>query len=176
MILFLIGPSGVGKTTLAKAIADGSQFIHINLDLLVSNLNGKQPVADLLAQKGKDWLWQQYKKVIDENVGKYKFYSSVSLLDVGAVALQSEEARAFLKNQTTVLVTASLGDAFVKDQSKRGNKKIGYMDYEQNEFSPQRMILYGTSKLKIDVSDLTDAEAAEKFKAEMIEFCSKPKA
>jgi len=167
MFIYLVGPSGVGKTTLAKAISDGSQFIHVNLDELVSAKNQKASIADLVSQKDKSWLWMQYKPIIDETIAKYKFYNCKVLLDLNAAVFLSEEAKIFLAEQKTVLVTASPGEVFIKDKQKRGNRKINYMDWEQVEYSTSRIKFYGSCKVKIDISDLSEQEALQKFKSEM---------
>jgi len=167
MFIYLVGPSGVGKSSLAKAVSDGSQFIHVNLDELVSAKNKKASIADLVSQKDKSWLWVQYKPIIDETIAKYKFYNCKVLLDLNASALLSEEAKIYLAEKNTVLVTAGPGEVFIKDKQKRGNKKVNYFDWEQVEYSTSRIKFYGACKVKIDLSDLSEQEALQKFKSEM---------
>jgi shikimate kinase len=167
MFIYLVGPSGVGKSSLAKQIADNREFIHVDLDELVSAKNQKAGIAELLAQKDKSWLWVQYKPIIDDVVAKYKAYNTKVMLDLNAAALQSEEAKIFLEYQRTVLVTASPGEVFIKDKQKRGNKKINYFDWEMVEYSTNRIKFYGSCKLKIDISDLSSEEALTKFKSVM---------
>jgi shikimate kinase len=165
MFIYVVGPSGVGKTGLCKAVSDGSQIIHVNLEALVSQRNGRAKIPDLLQQNGAGWLWDQCNKIIEEITGRYKFHKSKIIIDVGSTVLASNTARAFLAEQNTVAVVQTPGEVFIKLRQNRSTQKINYHDWEQVEYSPERRKLYDSCKVKVDISDLSEAEAVEKFRA-----------
>ena len=155
----------MGKTALCKAVSDGSQIIHINIEALVSQKNGRAGIPDLLSKNGAGWLWDQCNKIIEETTGRYKFHKSKIIIDVGSAVLASNSARAFLSEQNTVAVTQTPGEVFIKLRQNRSSQKINYHDWEQVEYSPERRRLYDSCKVKVDISDLSEAEAIEKFRA-----------
>ena len=163
MNIFLVGPSSIGKSAMAKAACDGKEMLHINLDNLVSARNRNSNLGTLIQQNGDQWLWAEYQKIIEETISRYKFHQKKLIFDLRASVLSLPEARTFLSTQFTVALTASPGEVFVKVQ--KWGRKISYMDWEQIEYSPERRDFYDACQLKIDISDLTEPEAIDKLKS-----------
>jgi shikimate kinase len=176
MFIYLIGPSGVGKTALCKAVCDGSQLIHVNLEALVSMKNGRAKIPDLVRSHDAGWYWDQCNKIIEEISGKYKFHKSKIIIDMGSAVLASSYARDFLAGKNTMAITQSPGEVFIKLKQNRSLQKVTYHDWDSVEYSPERRKAYDSCKVKIDISDLPEAEAIEKFRAALGEPGPAPEA
>ena len=163
MNIFLVGPSSIGKTAMAKAACDGKEMLHINLDNLVCAKNRNPNLGSMVQQRGDSWLWSEYQKIIDETTARYKFHQKKLIFDLRASMLSLPEARTFLASQFKVALTASPGEVFVKVQ--KWGRKISYLDWEQTEYSQDRLRFYDRCELKVDISDLTEQEAIDKFRS-----------
>jgi len=172
MNIFLVGPSSIGKTALAKAACDGKETLHVNLDNLVTQKNGNVNLGTLIQQKGDPWLWEQYLKMIEEIAARYKFHRKKLVFDLRASVLSLPDARAYLSGQTTVALSANPGEVFVK--VKQWGRKISYFDWEQIEFSPERRKFYNSCEEKVDISDLNETEAADKLRSALDQLGKEP--
>lgn len=78
--LLLIGPSGVGKSTLGPPLATSLDYTYLDLDSQLHQLYPDRPLAENLAQWGANRFYQ----VSEQLIKRFKQESQPYLLDIGA--------------------------------------------------------------------------------------------
>ena len=105
MLYILLGPTGVGKTTLGKAAAAALPNCKLyEMERLVAS-NAKMPTADdVVRVQGPDHYWRLCARILQAIDEKHKD-GSLALCAVGSLALRSAMARSPLaKSATTLLI------------------------------------------------------------------------
>lgn len=91
--IFIIGPTGVGKTTIAEQLAEHRQQAAHDSDALVSERAG-MTVADIFAQRGENAFRQAEEEAVDELTKKQGV-----VVAIGAGAVLSRKTRLCLKER-----------------------------------------------------------------------------
>jgi len=165
LVIFLIGPSGVGKTPLAKSVSDGSKIIHIDLDSSVKQSNNNVSAPVFLGKHGPRWFFEEGRKEI-ELLHSKDTENAVFLVDVGAGFLLADEAFEFFKSQNTILVYAPPEIVYPRNKQKACNLGRQYDEFCKTEYLKKRE-LHANCRYRIDVADLSESEAKAKFKTEL---------
>jgi len=147
--IFLIGPSGVGKTKLAQEVLQCSDDIKI-LDL-DREIKKSFPATYFLAHQDWEKFWDASMCCIQDNQTDDE--RQFLIVDVGAGSLQSKRAIGFFRNQKTVLVFDTPENTLKKIQARPGSPWVGrsVMDFTAVEYSPNRKMIYTVASHRIDV-------------------------
>jgi shikimate kinase len=159
MIIFLIGPSGVGKTTLGEFAGEtvaGCKFY--DLDKLVEERTGK-PASRLLPQIGNDEFLEKCKEAIRDL--DCNDADKLCVVAIGAGALQSEKALNWLKHHETVAITAPATDVYKRGGRRNENRTLE--SFKDTEYSSRRREIYSSANHVLPVDALPVEEAKKQF-------------
>jgi shikimate kinase len=70
MIIFLVGFMGCGKSTVARGLAELSDFRYVDLDQEVCHLAGAESVAEIFATKGEEEFRRLEREAIERLSGE----------------------------------------------------------------------------------------------------------
>ena len=172
MLVYLIGPSKVGKSTYAKALCDDpkSNAVHIDVDdwleqkydIRVSELHGHI-------------RWGQYKRwdafflaaeaLFLELERDYPTDDSVCIIDVGAGCLMSPLGKDyFYSNPNALALRATFEECFERNKDAYSNRTEE--EYRRDAFSTDHIKVCESLHI-IDVSGLDEKQAIQEFKDEL---------
>ena len=160
----LIGPSGVGKSTVLKKLsADSSLVIH-DLDNLVKENVGTISLSKYFTDFGHQNFFNKSKDAIE------KTYSDKNILiAVGAGSIDFPGGHQWYNDQNTIVLT---GDPdIIYKRSDRHQFHPTCDGYKANEFSAVRQKLYNNSKFIVDVTHLTPEQVADKISEIIKNYC-----
>ena len=158
--VFLIGPSGVGKTTIAKELMNHlMDWEIINIDEEVEKIT---PPIYFSSSNSLELFFEAFFGVAVSLINELEKSSSRHLVfDVGAGCLQSKNSLHFFQSRNTVLIYDSPENTLRKIQSRPGNCWLNntVVSFEAVEYSLSRHMLYESSCYRIDVGKCSLKEA-----------------
>ena len=169
--IFVVGPSGAGKTTLCKTLSETEVTItHVSFDEELKRLiEIPFPMPqERSGEEGREF-WEFCKGVIERF--SLATVSDITLLvDVNAGAEYLPECREYLIAQAGSLICI-MADADVLYQremeraAQNANPPEEKNAYMKREFSPEMQTLYNAAAITVDVSDNVLHTSLGSFKA-----------
>jgi len=115
--IFLYGPSGTGKSTVGKRLAEHLQFSFVDLDTVIEKSTGK-PIPQIMSEQG-----EQAFRDIETSVLKSLASERQSVVALGGGALLRDDNRTFaMTHGTIILLVGQLETLFARleaDLNKR---------------------------------------------------------
>lgn len=162
MVLFVIGPSGVGKTTLIKRSQEKlPAIIHVNVDDYI-----KIEYPELYHNAGNRWpeFWSKTLECFETNEREHGSSSSLCLLDVGAGSLQTQAAlEYFSQGKNTLLIEDKPENIFCRNPHWPQKTQQSFESFKATEYSKLRKKIYKTCRYRLRLAGLTQEIAPEGF-------------
>jgi shikimate kinase len=168
MLILLVGPSGVGKSKLGEYAGQkiaNCQFF--DLDKLVKVRIGRS-TGELLRKIGNDAFLDLCCKEVD--VLCDKCLDGLCIVAVGSGALQSYHALEWLRQHSTLAITAPAEEVYKRGGERNRNRTLE--EFEQTEYSPNRIQIYDSADYRLVVNGLKEQQARDRF-LELMESISK---
>ncbi len=155
-LIFVIGPSKAGKTTLTCTLAELKAFTVIESDESVSRRHGPPPAY--LCKVGNGLFFRETVRCVRDDVAAATTKNII--VDVGAGALQHanenfEEVSAWLTTGKLITVTDGIEQLISRDTILRRSRQ----QYEASEFSDVRRRLYELAGKRVDVNGRRPTQA-----------------
>ena len=156
LLIFIVGPSGVGKTTLLAKVR-GALDIEV-LDLDEEEIkSGSTEWA--LGWEARRWLRDKSRLADAEK----RAMSCDIVIDVGAGSLQTPEGRAYFQARHDSLIAVIATWEIVLSRRHSGRDPI---EFRYTEYSPDRMAVYQGATLSVDAgSQSADRAASDLIRA-----------
>lgn len=163
MVIFLVGPTASGKSTLAKRVCADTEWRHEKLDRLVAG-------SDPSAPSGYDnWIpfWRESVNHIQRLEREYAVSDDVCIVDVGAGTLQRCEAYGFFRDRAGQLIYIWAPADIVFERARRCRAGIWagktLDQFRSSEFSENRRKIYELASKQVDTSkSVTESEVGLK--------------
>ncbi len=164
LLRYLIGPSGVGKTTLAEAVRAKYNFVSlINVDDLI-----RKKDATLFFHHGNRWtdFWHVTQEIFECLENKHLETEGICFADVGAGSLETERALFYFKSKENVVLIYDTAENVYERVRKRPkghwhDKTLE--EFRDKEYSDLRMKIYNTANYCFNVEGLPKPEVCNKF-------------
>ena len=144
-VIVLVGPMGVGKSTVGKKLARSLDLPFRDTDVLITDKNG--PIENIFKEKGEEFFrnieHETLKKAVDQP----------GIVATGGGAVLAEESRTLLRN-TTVIYLATDGK-HMASRLRRGERPLirnGLEDW-MKIYEVRKPIYESIADLKIDTSN-----------------------
>lgn len=160
-LIILVGPMGVGKTTIGKKLAKAMKVPFVDTDALVTSLHG--PIDTFFLQHGEATFREVESDALAAAMG------NPGVIATGGGAVLSEESRSRMANATVVYL--STDGRHMASRLSRGNRpliKNGIDDW-QRIYDSRKPLYEMVADVVIDTSDLPLA----KIIAEILERLEK---
>lgn len=161
MIDFVIGPSGVGKSSLCKAA--GLEGIRIYVDL---DLEMKSKDRDTCCGLPENSEFGNLAKSCILEIENNDSASEVWLVDVGAGCMANQELLEWFKSKEYLLAVIDIPEKVFERARMRPNgywKSRSLGEYINSEFSNKKKTLYDSAIYKFDVQGNDLEMARERF-------------
>lgn len=106
--LVLVGPPGVGKTTVGRVLASRLGVVFIDVDALIVERIGKS-ISDMFAQEGEDAF-----RAIEREVVAEALAGTDGVLALGGGSVLAAETRERLEGHRVVALTVDLADGLAR--------------------------------------------------------------
>ena len=177
--IFVVGPSGVGRTTLCKKLSDLERtIVHVSFDeelkLLIDA--GFPMPQKRSGEEGREF-WRFCQGVI-HNLTE-RLHTDITLLfDVDAGAEYIPECQEYLieRAESLICLTGSPDDVYareVKRAAEIGNPPRPQEEFMDTEFSPAIQKLFDAAVVKINITHEDTETALEEFRAAVMELAAK---
>ena len=143
-VIVLIGPMGVGKSTVGKKLARALKVPFCDTDTLIVNEHGK--IADYFAEHGEE----AFREI--EHLALARALKSPGIVATGGGAVLLEKSRELLKNATVVYLATD--GKHIGSRLRNGSRpllKNGMEDWKRI-YDSRRSIYESTADVKIDTS------------------------
>lgn len=168
--IFVIGPSGVGRTTLCKKLSDAERsIVHVSFDEEVKLLvNAHYPLPQKRSGEEGREFWRFCQRVI-MNLSEQLHADVTLLFDVDAGAEYIPECREYLieRSDSLICLTGSPDEIYarlVMRAAEIGNPPDEKEQFLAREFSPELQQLYDAAAVKINVTHEDLNSALDEFK------------
>ena len=168
--IFVIGPSGVGKTTLCKKLSDIERdVVHVSFDDQVNLLlDVHYPLPQQRSGEEGREFWRFCKNVI-MNLSQQLTTDTTLLFDVDAGAEYIPECQDYLIERANVLVClmADPEEIYTREVMRSaglGNPPQSKEVFLEREFSPAMQKLYGAAAVTVNVDYKDIDSSVEAFK------------
>lgn len=159
-VVFVIGPSGIGKSTITKAVSEKLNITAVSLDDLSASKAVEYGIIsarrsyDLLQRIGTDAFILFGAGCLFTYIDSHK--GSI-IVDVGAAFQNNKIILSLLQFGTVICLTAEPDTSFNRFCKHRGNNRT-FNDHCLIEFSPLRSEVYSSAQHCIDTSRLSITE------------------
>lgn len=168
--IFVIGPSGVGKTTLCKKLSEiESTVMDVSFDEEVKMLvDAHYPLPQARTGEGGREFWNFCKGIIDR-LNRSTGSDITLLFDVDAGAEYVPECQAYLIERSEALICLiAAPDVIYKREIKRAAAvdmpQRSEQDFLEREYSPVMQHFYQSAAITLDVSDEDVDTSLKRFK------------
>jgi GTPase SAR1 family protein len=168
--IFVIGPSGVGKTTLCKKLSEIEPTVmHVSFDeevKMLVDIHYPLPQART-GEEGREF-WNFCRGIIDR-LNRSTGSDITLLFDVDAGAEYVPECQAYLIERAEALICLiATPDVIYKREIKRAAALAmppqGEQDFLDREYSPVMQRFYQSAAITLDVSDEDVDTSLKRFK------------
>ena len=169
--IFLIGPSGVGKTTLGLLACELlAELVFLDLDDLVGTYSGES-AGELLRRVRADSFLCCCRAALQDELRNYP--DRQLIVAVGAGCLDSKRAASWLGQETRIAITADQDDAYERIISVRNDSR-SREEYKREEFSTGRQALYEAANKTVNTTGQTKEQSAALLGACLCELLGVP--
>lgn len=155
-VVVLVGPMGVGKTTIGKKLAQSLKLKFVDTDALVVKTHGE--IADIFENHGE----AEFRKL--EEVAVAQALSEPSVVATGGGAVLSEATRELLKNATVIYLKTD--GRHVKSRLRSGKRplvKNGFDDWVRI-YEARKPIYQSVADYTVDASSSSLSDTVEEIK------------
>jgi shikimate kinase len=162
-ILLLIGPSGVGKSSVIKEIPFYDTLLIYKLDDILKELNEEASISKYFHRIGNKAFFEKSIEAI-ERLRKESPAKQI-LIDIGAGSIDWEGCTDIFLNYRIVSLTGDkeiLYDRIKTRALENGSVETRTLEqYTKSEFMPHKMALYDQATFNIDTSKLSKSDIAK---------------
>jgi shikimate kinase len=157
MIIFFVGPSAVGKTTLGRACATQERkYDFIDLDEAVAQLNHTSTADQSAIQFGLEKFLSDCREIAAAYDLQYA--NSVLLVALGEWVLRMENPEAWLSQYRTISLMAPADEVF---QRRHNLIDMSFEDYCRFHYSEARKKIFANCDIALNIGNLTEEQAVE---------------
>lgn len=153
--VFLIGPSGIGKTTLGKQVCRSLGFVFCDLDELVAQ-HMRESAGTLLPKVGADGFLCCCRAALQDELQNH--HDRQLIVAVGAGCLESERAPRWLSQETTIAITADADEAYDRIKRERSESRTRE-EYKSGKFFVGRRALYTRANKIVHTTNQTKEQS-----------------
>ena len=156
IVVYLIGPSQVGKTTIADLMAEAGEIVHVDLDRRLREVAGGRPLIEVA----------QDRAVVQPMLDELETNPSglATLVSIGAGTQDMDRRHGDTWLMTWLMARSSrviLVDGDRDELYRRSKVHEGYRDrFIALEYGPARTAVYEAAGTKVSVSGLSKDDAA----------------
>ncbi len=177
--IFIIGPSGVGKTTLCKKVSDiENSIVHVSFDEELKLLvDAHYPMPQQRSGEEGREFWRFCLGVIN-NLSN-RLHTDITLMfDVDAGAEYIPECQNYLieRADSVICLTGSPDEIYAREvmrSAELGNPPQPKEAFLEREFSPDMQKLFDAAAVTIDVTHKDIETTVETFKSAIMELAAK---
>lgn len=156
MRIFLVGPPGVGKSTVGRLLADELGLAFWDLDEMVSR-EARRSIADIFAREGEEAFRELEGRMLAG-------IAADGVVATGGGVVLREENRRLLREGTTVYLRAAGGELRRRLGEGRGRPLLEGRPHELERLLRERERLYeAVATITVDTTGLEPRQVAERL-------------
>ncbi|KXK13477.1 MAG: shikimate kinase, partial [Chloroflexi bacterium OLB14] len=157
--IFLYGPSGTGKSTIGKIIAENLKLPFIDLDKAIENKAGKS-ISEIIESQGESAFRDLESIILKESVGHA--LSVTHVIALGGGALLREENKNFAQANGKILLLMAELNTLIERLKSSNNRPLlaGDLETKLTAMLEKRKEHYDSFPLKVYVDNKTTQQNA----------------
>ena len=175
-LVYLIGFSGTGKSSVARLIAQALRWSFIDMDEEIENSCGKS-ISEIFQTKGEKWFRDEESKLLNNISVKNKHIISTG----GGVPVKDQNMNLMLKTGYVICLDASVDQIVArlsilagKDNNLSDRPKITNLSVEDiSNFKSERANIYSMANFTINTNHLTVEQVTNELLKSINKFLNK---
>ena len=175
-LVYLIGFSGTGKSSVAKLIANALGWDFIDMDEEIESTFGK-PISEIFQTKGEEWFREEESKLLHNIAVKNKLIISTG----GGVPVKEQNMNLMLKTGYVICLEASVEEIVSRlsilpriDNKLSDRPKITNLSIEDiSNFKSERANIYARANFTINTNELTVEQVTNELLKSINKFLNK---
>jgi shikimate kinase len=161
MIILLIGPSAVGKTTLGRICASRLQdCAFVDLDDAIASLNGTSTAYESAHKHGVVKFLADCRDIVAQYDLEYATTNSTLLIAVGEWALRMDDPEGWLAAYKTISLIAPAEEVY---QRRNNLTEVSFEEYCRYNYSEARKRIFADCNIVLDINGLIQDKSVEKL-------------
>ena len=175
-LVYLIGFSGTGKSSVAKLIANALGWDFIDMDEEIESTFGK-PISEIFQTKGEKWFREEESKLLHNISVKNKHIISTG----GGVPVEEQNMNLMLKTGYVICLDASVDEIVARlsilsgsDNKLSDRPKITNLSLEDiSNFKSDRANIYARANFTVNTNELTVEQVTNELLKSINKFLNK---